>query len=580
MRTALLTLVVATGACTDPSLHIQFDVPAEYRQDVTNVSLDVIAPPASEPFTCNMLAFQEVDADTVRLSTVNSFEARDQHSLDLNGIPRTGTKLLYVQGLDSDGLAVVAACVEVGDIDDRTDVSAVGEPTTVVNAGQNDPGEPLKPNMGVGVNDTRGDALGNVEVRWRVVGSAGEETNDVTTTNAGGIAQITPTMPPLAGPVSMDIRARWTRIPPQPVLGFQAPETVVNKTLPFFPAPDAAPEQMYQVGNIGPNGEVGVVALSLGELAATQRQAVVGYYDQQTQEFVNGSTPIIPNATALGMVTRSDGDHVFTIVGGSWIEIQPNGSLTTLASPVPGKTAQRIVPVSCNDTGAVDRVLVQFVDRTFATIDANRNLVNSPFDDEGILATINAAGCVSDINGDAYPVVIFERGGALTGRTDIVADMDAVRRGQLPNLHTWAFTPRVGSDPAYLLGSQFAIDGSVLTRYQLSPQDQDKVTLATVTTDQTATPPASSAGGDVDGDGRADVVAVLTFGQNTDGRSAYRLFVSLGYEHNGERLVGMSAPADASRPGLWVADFDGDGVDDLLIGTPSGFLVFRMGPVE
>ena len=73
-----------------------------------------------------------------------------------------------------------------------------------------------------------------------------------------------------------------------------------------------------------------------------------------------------------------------------------------------------------------------------------------------------------------------------------------------------------------------------------------------------------------------DVIAILTFGE-MNGLTLYRRFISLGVDHDGGRLVGISNDTEALRPRLWLADFNQDGIDDILVGTPVGFIVYRMG---
>jgi len=580
MRFALPLLILAISACSDPSLQISFDVPEPYRDNVDSVALQIIVPPAAGMFTCGQLAFQEVSAETVEVNTVQSVVVDADASLPLSGIPREGQKLIYLRGLDSEGLAVVAACVEVGTVDDATTITAVGEPTTILTFNPVAAGAPLR-NLPVHVQDTIGD-LADVEVRWRVVGPKGITKNGDTTTDANGDALVTPESPTMAGPAIMDIRARWSRITPPSVSAWVPPRMLANVTLPFTPATTTLTgDNLYRVGRIGPGGETGLVALSVGGSPLTERQAVISYFDAGAGVMTTRNTATIPNAAALGMVTRDGRDRVFTITNDGWIDIEPNGQLTTSPSPVPGKIAQNIVSASCNANGNVDRVLVHFTDNTFVTVDANRNLVTSPFDDESTVR-IHKAGCMSDVDGAEYPVVVYGRSGPLPPmQTELylLAEMDEPRRADIIALRSGlGFAPALGSSPSYMLAAQFDVGGSSVARYQLAEGGEaGTATMVIVTEDQTATPPQSSAGGDVDGDNIADVVGVLSFGEDPQGTPQYRLFVSLGVEHNGERLAGLSPLGAAQRPNLWLADFDGDFVDDLLVGTPGGFVVFHMG---
>jgi hypothetical protein len=92
--------------------------------------------------------------------------------------------------------------------------------------------------------------------------------------------------------------------------------------------------------------------------------------------------------------------------------------------------------------------------------------------------------------------------------------------------------------------------------------------------------------GDLDRDGNTDVVAALAGGSSEVARVYFGPFSTAGDGGASLRTVTLSAPAQdgassaAPSRGLAVADFDGDRVDDVLIGDPVAdrFLLFRGGP--
>src|SRR5688500_17033310 len=130
LRESLVALAVACAAgCGDPAVEVSFTVPADYRALVAAVVLEVLAPPAAEPFGCDQLAFGEVAPETAALALVQQVAVRGGGSAPLSGIPRTGAKLLVARGLDGADNAVVAACAELGDIDGDVAVELIGEPT-------------------------------------------------------------------------------------------------------------------------------------------------------------------------------------------------------------------------------------------------------------------------------------------------------------------------------------------------------------------------------------------------------------------------------------------------------------------
>ncbi len=120
------------------------------------------------------------------------------------------------------------------------------------------------------------------------------------------------------------------------------------------------------------------------------------------------------------------------------------------------------------------------------------------------------------------------------------------------------------------------VDGTAVTRSRLLPLGPDLLDPEVVDADDVPTVPLSTAAGDIDGDGLLDVVVLQDFGMVDQG-TQYRLLVILGATHRGERLVALSAPAAADSPRIHLADFDGDGVDEMLLSTPVGFAILGTG---
>ena len=44
-----------------------------------------------------------------------------------------------------------------------------------------------------------------------------------------------------------------------------------------------------------------------------------------------------------------------------------------------------------------------------------------------------------------------------------------------------------------------------------------------------------------------------------------------------QRLVGLSGGVDSDRVALWITDFDENGLDDILVASPTSFIVLQMG---
>jgi len=571
-------VVVLLAGCTDYAVHVDFDIPAAYRPDVATVSLAVVVPPPAQPFDCDALAFGEVDDDTVRLATVQEVSARDQERVELSGIPRTGDKLFYAVGSDDQELALVAGCAELGEVSGEVDVAISGEPTTVVALPGGDPGNPLPTRVPVLVADARGEPLASADVRFTVTGPADEVSTGTARTDDRGRVDLEPVAPALPGPAALDVRARWARMIPDSLLGFAAPPPLFSVDLPGTGTDlaTAGPEALFVVGRLGPAGEPGFAGLGPSDGAAGGRQILLAWYDAtRDPPFRTVTSPSLFGVFAIGLISHGGRDQVLAMNAASWIELDSSGATTSHVSPAGGRTAVRIVAAGGCDSEDVDRVLVAFADDSFAVYDADRNPVVSPFDDEPPGNRIAGSGCVSATTGDLHRTVVFSTGMA---QQTVVADMDVPRHGNLIALGLGVgFAPVVGDGEAALLAGAIDVSGVSIGRWRLAPLAGANLELEEITADDAAAPPASAWGGDLDGDGELDVAALLTLGER-DGTSQFRVMVSLSVDHLGGRLVGLSATSEAVRPRLLLRDFDGDGIDDVLIVSPGTASVLRLGP--
>ena len=565
----------SAAACDTGFVEVTFDIPAPYTRDVRTVSLQVVAPPESDPFDCGDIAFQEVSLETIRGASVQDVRGTLGRTFDLAAIPRVGSKLFYARALDEQGLPVAAACEAIETIDGSTTVELLGEPTAVTASPSYPLDEPLADSVALRASDPHGEPLPDRPVRWTVVAPNQQLIAGEGSTNALGDLRIVPTTPAMAGPTLLDVRPRWERGDAQPILGFYTPrEWHINE----FAGPDeadlVATESRIAVGRIGPNGEMGYVALGVPTSAAAGRRAHVGFYNSSPSSFTTADSAPVPLLRAVGRITRSDRDHVFSIVAGSWLEFDHLAQVSTHASPISG-TAIAISPLYDCTTGAIDAALVQLGDLTLRAVTSDRTETSHNFDVVG--AVVIGSGCISVAN-SAYPAVAFFRaasGDEGRNETFLVADMDQPRLAVLPlGRQGISFTPASATAPPLLLGTEVSITGVSVSRFQFVSVGTDRIDPEKITQDDTSGAPFSTAAGDIDGDGNQDVVALLGFGDSRR-EVEYRVHIALGMQYNGSRLVGLSPEDAAVRPRLWLADFDNDGADDVLIGSPYGVHIAR-----
>jgi hypothetical protein len=587
-RCAALALAGLLAACGDPTVQVSFEVPAAYREQVQSVELHIVEPSeGDDSFTCDDIAFQTVPADTVELETVKTFVERDGESVALSDIPREGTKLFFIEGLDADGLPVVAACESVGVIDDDVTVTLIGEPTAFVKLPIHDPGAPfpVDEDLRVGVVDIDGTALGGLRVEWTTTGPGGELIHgegQTRTTGEIGIIVITPAFPARPGPSALDVRARWMRTSPGPLLSFNMPEIALAEMLPGASTAGDTPARLYAVGRIGPNGEPGFAALGPSDTPLLGRELYIAYHDPALQPPFRIVTPgTIAGASAIGLIERDGVDHPVVLTATQWIEIEPTGLLSAQPLPSPQSAAENIIPIgSCDgSTGGNERILVQHGDMTPAVLayDSDGQVVPTVFTADAAPTRPMAGGCVEGVEAGVDRTVVFATG---TLSQTFITEMDSGRAGQVPALRTAiGFAPPDETANARLLATELSLDGTTISRYRFNALGSGGADAERVDHDPTVSLPQTIAGGNLDADTHVDVVAAVPFGINTEGRPQVRLLVSLGTKINGgdQRLVGLSPGFDAERVAVWLYDFDENGVDDILIGSPTAFTVLHMG---
>ena len=584
----MLVLASAFWACGSDFVQIDFEVPMEYRDQVETVSIRIVTPSSIEPFTCEDVALGSVSTNVLIASTVSEVVSVDTGHIDVSGIPRNGTKLIIAMGLDNQALPIVAACAFLGDIEEPLTVKLDVEPSSVVVVPEIPFGEPFPDTLTITISDVFAQALADTLVQWTVVGPAPTEESQLATgqtrTDENGTAQLSFSPITQPGPMILDIDTRWERVSGENIAGFREPVPVLEENIAgdHTLARAIPTESRYQVGRIGPQGQPGFAALLLPQVEQAGHRVYLAYYDSDTREFRSAISSPIAGIFALGLITpASNQDQIIALSSTNWVDIRISSIpavevFSTPLTPPPGAAATAIFPASsCQNAPDVDAVLVAS-GTGLRTYDASRTEIAGLFSGEPATTRVLAAGCVADITGISTRTVVVRRDEQ--NIPTLLAGNSVVREGALEGVLTSGIgfaqtTPVLDT----LLATDVSVQGTSVGRYQLLAGD-DTVTGQLITQDDIASVPLSSQGGQLDGDNTVDIISLLNFGIASDfSETRTRIFVALGRLYEGARVVGISKEFRAVRPRLWIADFDRDSIDDVLIGAPGWFRVYLFG---
>jgi hypothetical protein len=577
--THAIGIVACAAACGEPSVEVAFAIPGAYADLVASVSLQILVPVAGAPFSCEDLAFGDVLTETIAASRNQEVVLQDGRHTGLSGIPRLGDKIFWARGLDAQGAPVTAACAEVGDVEDSVAVDLIGEPAVLIVTDTVDLSEPLPATLSVALTDATGQAAGGVETRWLTTGPAGASFTGSETTDERGRVDLALASSTWPGPAALDVHARWETAAVSTLHGFVAPPIAFGYAIPEGPAADdmLPIDARFAIGRFGAAGQMGFAALGALDDSGMARPVHVVTYDASAQPspFRVATTAPITAIRSLGVARDVDRDHLVTLTAIRWLEIFPDGSVIDQLSPLPGRAATALVSVGpCEQVARADDLLVQLADGSFAALGADGSVVDSVFlgAAAGRLVT---SGCVAGTGAEVFRVVVFAEAGA---NQRVVAAMDKLREGTLATFPAGiGFAPTIGEESARLLGTELSLDGTAVARYRLRALGGAGLDLEKVTQDESPTVAQATLGGDVDGDDLVDVVALLELGTLEEERQL-RLLVVLGATHRGQRLIGLSKGESGRDARPFLADFDGDGISDLLVGTATSATIYRMGP--
>ncbi len=582
---AVLVLVVSAGCTGDPSVSIRFEVPDGYQDLVDTVALEVLVPP-DDQLDCDAIALgnaSEEDQTGARVAQALVREPGDPAPLD--GIPRTGQKLFVARALGATSQLVAAGCASAGTIDGDLEVVITGEPALTIGARDTTDSGELPAEVTLLLSDARGEPVAGAAVEHTVFAAAGSEVSgDSETSGKGGVVRLTVPQPTWAGPQVLDVDLRWQSNQRDLIFGFKVPPPRADPVAIAGDPEETLPTRvLYQVGRIGPAGEMGVAALGRDN-GSSARVVHVCLYDPTPPGFTCSQSPALPIA-ALGLIEGSDRDEVVAMSAGTWYRIQPGGQVMSdsMSGPV---AATALFPTGDCTPGALrDQLLALGPTGKVALYDASGSRIadwqgGQPERVEQVLA----AGCVRGLDA-TYRAAVYQLSSDVSPRPVLVLDARGTEPAPINTLalRGIAFTPLTdSSEGPYLVANRFENDGNSIARYSVVPVDQAPTFLDQVTEDETAGLADTTAAGDFDGDGLIDVAALVAVPVVTGG-SELRFFMSLGTEVEGQRLFGLAGSDGrvdrTPNPPLIIArDFDGDAIDDLLVATPMGFSLFELEP--
>lgn len=574
MRVLLPLATLALLSCADPSLSIHFLVPDPYEAQVESASLAIVVPPQGAPFDCDDVAFSYVDEEQVRANTVEEILLRADNKADSGSVPREGEKLLVARGFNAAGEELVAGCAAFGIVDGDAKLELSGEIVTLASIPEFDPQQIVARATDVRITDVFGQSASQIQVRWTTTAPGAESITTSALSNQDGVVSVQVAQVPLPGPVAVDVRARWARSAPPIITGFKNPPILFADNLPSDGSDSVRnPDEIYQVGRVGPNGEEGLVAMGAPETGLSRR-AYVAFFDPTSRSFQTQVSELLPpNAASLALLTDGNRERVFTTSATAIVEILNDGSLvsTPFGEPIP--LIRRFFPLGdCTAEGGTEELLATFLNGETAAIRGGA-FVDSMFAGDSAPGIPIASGCLSS-GGTLHRAVVYTAGSDVT----LLVDIEGPRKTAIGVIPAGlSFSREAAGEDALLIANTLGIEGTDIVRFRAVPIDDDKLDVELVTSDATPTFAQSTDSGDFDGDGIVDIAAVLVFG-DTGEATDYRIYISLGLETAFGRVIGVSGGKTGQRPRIFVRDFNGDGHDDILVGSNGAFEIFSMAP--
>jgi hypothetical protein len=483
----------------------------------------------------------------------------------LSGIQRKGTKVFLAQAFDRGDLPVVAACKEVGEINDDILVRLRGEPAAVLTLigeenqewffGAMQLPDPVK----LLVTDALSTPLAGWEIKWNVVGPAGTGSDGKLVTLMDGSLEFSPQTPTSPGPSILEIVTRWQRGTTPLIKAFTEPARIEG------PLPDPRLNDI-RVGRIGPVGQMGYAGTYFCGNPLTTC-LFYAYYNggQMTSRQVTMNALAGQDSAPMGIIPRADYDRVLVAGWGFWLELDPaQGSMIQRNYDDARSWPAGIMSADVCDDSPVGHVLIAFDDGYFGVFgpSGGQRVPAHPFSNLQAPGFNFVSGCVADQDTIEHRLLIGEQD---ESRWRVVVDIDgrAEQFNWAAPLRGIAFSPSLVEHPAHLVVGRLGQDSPEIARMRVLHQPGIGATrLDEISAVSLFAVPEAIGAGHMDNDQQLDVMGLFPL----DNQEYFAQAV-LGRQHRDKPVSGMMPAGFGGEepPRLFVADFDGDGIDDFAI---------------
>jgi hypothetical protein len=553
----LLASAAGCGACADVGLDLTFTYPDDYRRLVSQLQVRLVTPGAPDSglhFTCDDIAFANVPPPVITLRQASSWTFAPDAGFSLGTIPRLGTKLFVVEGLDSDGGAVVAGCGEVDDLMQRTSLEikgfavvradTIGPDGGQVNAVEfgSDAG-PQTPFPSLRAFDAFGN-VGTVPYEFWIDTIDGRLAAGV---QNGGTLTFPP--PPHRGPFSINFSPRWCPAGVPPITGMFDPDSHM--------LPPMGQLKQLQSGKFGPNGR-GAVAVAVDHNLAGQ-VFLFGAADE-----VSDIIPESEWSLDAGLLVTTHGvdmDGLLAIARQSVFSLKPMMAPQLQPGSLPSGGILTVHPLDGACSGVTTSLLVAQPappSSQYGPIFTMQLNVNGLAMEAGFGGEVLGAGCLTQTDGGTAPFVVLDFNG--TNIVDNpVADPMVMKPMPWWNVGRAVAFSHGPTEPATLIGVEAIGQTYGIMEVVPDPVNQT-LTLAAPEINDVPGNVLALVSGDFDNNKRADIAALLKGGQGS-----YAVLVALARD-DGLHIGGpIGVPANACDPQLAAQDIAGGPGDELIV---------------